>query len=343
MKSGLASTRPEVRVVVGAAGGAADQRAVELPVLWTRCRQEPVFLVAVAPLFLLSIDFFLAPALRNTSFFLATALFFALVVRHLSLQPVDKTIDKTQSAVSPLRLTIFCFLHLPLIALANLLGSRDAVYDPSYSGLLLAAAKVLVFLPTAVLLTRQTRQSLLRQFRPELIASGIALLTYFPFRLFFAAWSFYSTLLAHSVQFLAGLFVTGLVYVPGTNPTITGPVLDVHILFGCSGLDGMRLFQILFFLLLVCDWDRMRRWRTLTGYAAGLSAILLANAMRIAAMVVIGNRISADLVMRYHLEAGWVYVTAVFLLFLLLSYRWLLATNAEFPALTSTPVEPQSR
>ena len=328
MKGGLASIRPEVRDVAGAASGVADQCHVELRVLWTHCRQEPVFLVAVASLFLLSIDFLLAPALRNTSFLLATALFSSLVIRRLSLQPDDKTTDTTQVPLSPLRLTIFCFLHLALIALGNLLGSRDAVYDPSCSGLLLAAAKVLVFLPTAVLLTRQTRQSLLRQFRPELIASGIALLTYFPFRLFLAAWPFYSTLLAHAVQFLAGLFVNGLVYVPGTSPTITGPVLDVHILFGCSGLDGMRLFQILFFLVLVCDWDRMRRWRTLAGYAAGLTAMLLANAMRIAAMVVIGNRISADLVMRYHLEAGWVYVTAVFLLFLLLSYRWLLAPDA---------------
>jgi hypothetical protein len=53
--------------------------------------------------------------------------------------------------------------------------------------------------------------------------------------------------------------------------------------------------------------------------------MLIANAIRIAAMVVVGNRISADLVVRYHLEAGWVYITAVFLLLLLVSYRWLLA------------------
>jgi hypothetical protein len=123
-----------------------------------------------------------------------------------------------------------------------------------------------------------------------------------------------------------------LSYVPGASPTIAGPLLDVHILFACSGLDGLRLFQILFFLVLVCDWDRLRRWRTLIGYMAGLAAMLLANAIRIAAMVVIGNRISADLVVRYHLEAGWIYVTAVFLLLLLLSYRWLLAADGAAPA-----------
>jgi len=317
-------------VVAGVASGSVDQPGIQLPALWTRCRQEPVLLVAASALFSLSLDFLLAPALRNTSFFLATALFFLLVVRRLSVLPVDKALDKTQAPLSPLRLTIFCFLHLPLIALANLLASRDVLYDPSSRGFLLALAKGLVFLPTAVLLTRGTWQSLLRQFRPELIASGLALLTYFPFRLFVVAWPFYSTLLARTVHFLSGLFVAGLGYAPGTSPTITGPVLDVHILFACSGLDGLRLFQLLFFLLLVCDWDHLRRWRTLTGYAAGLGLMLLANAIRIAAMVVVGNRISADLVVRYHLEAGWVYVTAVFLLLLLVSYRWLLAPAAVY-------------
>ena len=57
--------------------------------------------------------------------------------------------------------------------------------------------------------------------------------------------------------------------------------------------------------------------------------MLVANAIRIAAMVVVGNRISADFVVRYHLEAGWVYVTSVFLVFLLVSYRWLMALAAD--------------
>jgi exosortase/archaeosortase family protein len=329
VSSGLASTRSQVPVVAGVASRAVDQPAVRLPVLWTRRRLEPVLLVAASALFSLSLDFLLAPALRNTSFLLATTLFFLLVVRRLSVHPVEIALDKTPAPLSPLRLTIFCFLHLPLFALANLLSSPDALYDGSYRGFPLASAKLLVFLPPAVLLTRRTWQSLLRQFRPELIASGLALMTYFPFRLFVVAWPFYSTLLARTVHLLGGLLVTGLGYAPGASPTITGPVLDVHILFACSGLDGLRLFQLLFFLLLVCDWDRLRRWRTLTGYAAGLGLMLAANAIRIATMVVVGNRISADLVVRYHLEAGWVYVTAVFLLLLLVSYRWLLAPAAN--------------
>jgi exosortase/archaeosortase family protein len=339
VSSVLASVLSETRVVPDVTSRAADRPAVQLSVLLTRCRQEPALLVGAATLLLLSLDFLLAPALRNTSFLIATALFFCLVIRRLSVH----CIDETPTPLSPHRLTIFCFLHLLLIALFNWAGSRVALYDASHRGLPLAAAKMLVFLPTALLVTKQIRHSLLQQFRPELFASGLALLTYFPFRIFVAAWPVYSKLLAQTVHFLAAIFVTGLGYVPGASPTITGPTLDVHILFGCSGLDGLRLFQLLFSLLLVCDWDRLRRWRTLTGYAAGLAAMLLANAMRIAAMVVIGNRISADLVVRYHLQAGWIYVTTVFLLLLLVSYRWLLAIDAADQVPTSTLLETQAR
>jgi exosortase/archaeosortase family protein len=285
-------------------------------------------LVAAGSFLLISVDFLLAPPLRNTSFFLVANLFFCLVVRRLSMHPTDNALP----TLSLRRPAIFCLLHLSLVALVNWLVSADSPYDASLRGLPLAGAKLLVFLPTAVLLTKRTRETLLRQFRPELFASGVALLTYFPFRVFVAAWPYYSVLLAHTVHFLASLFATGLSYVPGASPTIAGPLLDVHILFACSGLDGLRLFQILFFLVLVCDWDRLRRWRTLIGYVAGLAAMLLANAIRIAAMVVIGNRISGDLVVRYHLEAGWIYVITVFLLLLLLSYRWLLATDGAAPA-----------
>jgi exosortase/archaeosortase family protein len=52
--------------------------------------------------------------------------------------------------------------------------------------------------------------------------------------------------------------------------------------------------------------------------------MLFANVLRITFMVVFGNRASGDLVVRYHLNAGWIFSTSVFLLYLLLTYRWLL-------------------
>jgi exosortase/archaeosortase family protein len=97
------------------------------------------------------------------------------------------------------------------------------------------------------------------------------------------------------------------------------------------------LFQVLFGLLLVLDWDRLRRWRALVGYFAGMAIVLLANALRIALMVVIGNRVSAEFVVRYHLNAGWIFFTSVFLLYLLVTYRWLLGMDNR---LSPVPKEP---
>jgi exosortase/archaeosortase family protein len=74
-------------------------------------------------------------------------------------------------------------------------------------------------------------------------------------------------------------------------------------------------------LLLVLDWDRLQRRRAFIGYFAGMAIILLANALRITLMVVLGNRVSSELVVRYHLNAGWVFFTSVFLFYLLVTYR----------------------
>jgi exosortase/archaeosortase family protein len=292
----------------------------QLSSLWNHCRQEPIFLAAGVSLLLISLDFALTPALRNTTPLVATALLACLLARRLSVLPPNRT----GRPISIGRVAVFLALHVSLIAVARSLGTAGSGYDASMRGGLLAAGKMLVLLPSAILLPRETWKRLTREFRPELVAVGVAFLTYYPFRIFLTTWPVYSKLLAHLVKSLAAVFVSGLGYRAGANPTITGHALDVTIIFYCSGIDGVRLFQILFGFLLVLDWDRLRRWRTLAGYAAGLATFLLANAIRITSMVVIGNRISADLVVRYHLQAGWIYTTCVFLLYLLVAYRWLI-------------------
>jgi exosortase/archaeosortase family protein len=165
----------------------------------------------------------------------------------------------------------------------------------------------------------------------------VALVTFFPYRIFVTTWPIYSQVLGHFVHALAGFFVPGLGYQADGAPTLTGPALDVRILFSCGGLDGIRLFQVLFGLLLVLDWDRLRRWRALIGYFAGMAIVLLANALRIALMVVIGNRVSAEFVVRYHLNAGWIFFTSVFLLYLLVAYRWLLGMDKRIPPVAKEP------
>lgn len=298
--------------------------------LWSRCSREPLFIAAAASFLLISLDFALAPGLRNTTPLAAMGLLACLLARRLSFLPPNKTSGRIVVG----RLVLFGVLHLSLLAVARSMLIPGKLYDATMRGGLIAALKMVVLLPSAVLLPKQDWKRLVREFRPELVAAGGAFLTYYPYRIFIKAWPIYSKLLADFVQSLGSVFVAGLGYRAGANPTIAGPRLDVTILFYCSGLDGVRLFQILFGLVLVLDWDRLRRWRTLVGYVAGLTTILLANALRITSMVVIGNRISSHLVVRYHLQAGWVYITSVFVLYILLAYPWLIGVDGSKQAPT---------
>jgi exosortase/archaeosortase family protein len=296
---------------------------------WSRCLQEPVLVAAAASFVLISLDFLLVPVLRNTTFLFATGLLLCLIAHRAWSDPVPPS----SARVSVLPLAAFCLLHFLLIAAAITLLPEHLEYDSSVHGAWLAAGKFISVVPCAVWLSKGFITRLRRRFLPELIAAAVAILTYYPYRLFVGAWPVYSKVLGHTVHAVASLFVPGLGYEFGGNPTITGQALDVHILFGCSGLDSVRYFQLLFAFVLVLDWDRLRRWRTLAGYIAGLATIVVANAIRITAMAVIGNRISADLVVQYHLQAGWIYSTSVFLIFMFVSHRWLLARNG--PAILS--------
>lgn len=72
------------------------------------------------------------------------------------------------------------------------------------------------------------------------------------------------------------------------------------------------------------DWNRLRKGRLLLAYFAGIAAMLVGNGLRIVSFVVLGNRGFADAVSRFHLSAGWLFFSAVFLAYLSLTYRWLL-------------------
>ena len=59
-------------------------------------------------------------------------------------------------------------------------------------------------------------------------------------------------------------------------------------------------------------------------YGAGLLAMLLDNAIRITSFVVLGNHGFAESVSRFHISAGWIFFSIVFLVYLSMTYGWLL-------------------
>jgi len=84
-------------------------------------------------------------------------------------------------------------------------------------------------------------------------------------------------------------FCSKLTYLADSNPTLSGPELNVTIIPDCSGLNGVELFDYLF-----ARWrsglESLSKRPSSVGYFAGLLACSLANAIRITSFVALGNQ-----------------------------------------------------
>jgi exosortase/archaeosortase family protein len=150
------------------------------------------------------------------------------------------------------------------------------------------------------------------------------LLTYFPGRALEGMWPWYGQALGWVAYTVSRLFVSGVGYIGALNPTLTGSQLSVTILKSCSGISGIELFDYLFSVVIIVDWNRLHKGRALAGYFAGVAAMLLGNVLRISSFVVLGNHGLAEQISHYHISAGWIFFTAVFLIYLSVAYSWML-------------------
>jgi exosortase/archaeosortase family protein len=281
-----------------------------------------------------------APSLHTSTPLWAMLALFLLVWRRGEI-PLAKFL--TSLRLTAWRVMLFLALHLaltlaarsflaaPPVSLSGLTGS------PEHPGWLLAALKLVVLLPTLVLFPLRAWRILALSYRPEFIAALVVLLTFFPRRAMDALWPWYGQVLGHVVYLLAWPLTPSLGYVQGLYPVITGPSLDVTILLGCSGFNGVELFDYLFGLVAFCDWNRLRKGRALIAYFAGILAMLLGNALRISSMVVFGNRGFAAQVLRFHVSAGSLFFSAAFLVYLPIVYRWMLVRRRVSPTPQPAP------
>lgn len=296
-----------------------------------RCRAEPAISALTITLVLLCLAAFLVPALVNLTTLVGCAFLLALVLRRLSL---GTSPHAALANIKPWRLCLFFFLEAAVLAGLWLRLGPGAAHLPDA---LLAAVRYAVLLPPIALLPWSAWRSFARDYPAECLAALIALLTWFPHRIFMAAWPHYSQVLGHSVYYLSRPFVSFLQYIPDATPTLSGPSLAVTILFACSGLQAVKLFQMLFAFVLIVDWNVLDRRRVFQGYFIGLALILLANAVRIALIVILGNHLSSDVVVRYHVTAGWIYFALVVSILLWTSYRWLRGNSSR----TATAPKPK--
>jgi exosortase/archaeosortase family protein len=270
-------------------------------------------------------DQFAAPMLYSTSPLWATAACSALVWRRGDVELGEKQ-RLGRFGFSFPRLAAFCVAHILIICAARLLLGRvqSGGWSVSFPGWIAAGLKLSVLLPTLLLLPIKGWALLARVYRAELIAGLLVLFTFFPGRILTTIWPWYGQVLGRLVFFCSGLFVHGLTYASGLTPTISGASLDVTILVACSGISGIELFDYLFAFVVLADWNRMRKGRLLAAYFVGVVAMFLGNALRIVSFVVFGNRGFANQVARFHLSAGWIFFSLIFLAYLSLIYRQLL-------------------
>jgi exosortase/archaeosortase family protein len=287
-----------------------------------RLRREPAITVFALSFIVICLDYILAPGLNAFTPVLSYGLLVVLLLRG---SPHAES-GQPPASLGGWRVLFFLLLHLILVAgflvwqgVNTPVRNEAALPAPAAT-----LAKYLVLLPTIVLLPMAAWRNLNRLYRAEFVAAAIALLSFFPHRLFLMAWPWYSQILGRVVHELSRPFVAGLQYVPFPSPTLMGPHLDVTILFLCSGLQAIKLFQLLFGLILIVDWAFLNRRRTLAAYFGGLGFMLLANVLRIALLFVIGNHVAAGPVVEYHVTGGWIFFTVAFCLYLLVTYRWIL-------------------
>jgi exosortase/archaeosortase family protein len=237
------------------------------------------------------------------------------------------------------RIAAFVVAHVALVLFARAFNGTLGPVAGSFSaaGWTIAALKLSVLLPTLLLLPLERWRIFARAYAAEGIGALVVLFTFFPSRVIAAAWPWYGQVLGKVVFSVAWLFVPGLKYTGGLTPTLHGPDLDVSILLACSGISGIELFDWLFAFVAVLDWNRLRKGRTLAAYFVGIAVMFLGNALRIAFLVVLGNRGFVDAVARYHLSAGWIFFSLIFLVFLAVTYRRLL-THPGQPQRKAEPV-----
>jgi len=299
------------------------------------------FLTLLITLGAVAVDQFAAPVLYSSSPLWAAAACMTLVCRRGEVKferetgtgafcfSFQRSVGSASYGFSLARIGLFAGAHLVLVSTVRFLyGTLEPIAGTiSFAGWIAAAMKLSVFLPTLLLAPLKRWLILARTYAAECVAALVVLFTFFPGRILTALWPWYGQVLGRLVFFFAGPFVPGLSYTAAFTPTIGGPDLDVTMLLACSGITGIELFECLFAFVALLDWNRLRKGRALIAYFGGIAAMFLGNALRISALVILGNRGFADVVARFHISAGWIFFSVVFLLYLSLIYRKLIATH----------------
>ena len=209
-------------------------------------------------------------------------------------------------------------------------GTDLAVLAWSLAGAAVAVTAACTVLPPVAwaALGRQTRSLALLSMAAAGLACGLGVLT----RLLWAPVTVATFAL---VKFLLGLVLNEMVVQPERFRVGT-PKFTVIVSPECSGLEGMGLFFIFSLLWLVLFRDELRFPQVLILLPVGLVTLYFLNAVRIAALALIGHAGFREIAVRgFHSQAGWIGFSLVAFGLLLASRRVAWISARPLPPLTA--------
>jgi exosortase/archaeosortase family protein len=264
-------------------------------------------------------DSVLAPGLNTLAPALSVGLLLSLLARRQP-GPVETVTATASLFPRTWRIAAFLLLHATAVVLA--LRWQPSLLKLPASGwlsVMIATAKYVILFPTIVLMPFAKWRAFARAYRAESVAALLTLLTVYPYRVFHALWPWYSQVLGHAAYWLARPAVHGLSFLPDVTPVLAGPALNVVVIQDCGGLGAIELFQLQFAIILIADWNSLSKARAAAAYWLGMGMMLVANALRIGLLVIVGNRFP-EWVQQYHVVASWVFLTAALVVCLLAGY-----------------------
>jgi len=142
------------------------------------------------------------------------------------------------------------------------------------------------------------------------------------------------------VHSLLGWVYSDLVYQPERFLLGTAD-FQVEISYACSGIEGISLITVFLAIYLWLFRKELRFPQAFWLFPLGIITIWLANALRIAILVVIGASFSSEIAAwGFHRQAGWIAFTLIALGAIALSNRlqFFAATQPDVPVRTAKPL-----
>jgi len=188
--------------------------------------------------------------------------------------------------------------------------------------ILLFGSLILLFSPNYKLFWKETLLSL--------ILGNLFIALY---SLIYKLWPYFSWVVGKGEFFLISLIYKDAFFIPSSTyegvvysniPTVGAKNFAGVIFKTCSGIEGLSLFLFLFTLVVLIDWKEINIKKVAILYPIGLISFFIVNIIRIFILLIVGIEGNSELTVRlFHSNTGWILFTVTFLIFLLITYKWM--------------------